>query len=48
MRPLEGGLEGWRASGYPVEALAPDVVLAVNDQGLAAEPGVGAGTPPEA
>jgi 3-mercaptopyruvate sulfurtransferase SseA len=48
VRPLEGGLEGWRASGYPVEALAPDVVLAVNDQGLAAEPGVGAGSPPEA
>ena len=47
VRPLEGGLEAWRASGYPVEALVPpNAVLAVDDDGLAAEPGSLAGDPP--
>jgi hypothetical protein len=47
VRPLQGGLDGWRASGYPVEALIPDVVLAANEHGLLAGPNAGPGSPPD-
>jgi 3-mercaptopyruvate sulfurtransferase SseA len=47
VRPLEGGLEAWRAAGYPVEALAPNAVLAVDDNGLTSEPDSLAGAPPK-
>jgi 3-mercaptopyruvate sulfurtransferase SseA len=47
VRPLQGGLDGWRASGYPVEALTHDVVLAANEDGLLAGPNAGPGSPPD-